>query len=454
MYRCPLCLNKVADSDRFVRYCPQHPGSTVELTGQDLAGSDLQAALCSEPGCSSAAVVNTTGLLIRHVDCHIGVSPFRAGPVVRAFKGNPLRHWELLILEDIAKSVKEGPAGKPWIPLISGTEMVFPYGLLVRQDPYGALPPSHVLVGVLGAKNAGKTFLSLHLADLQGYGRSSLPPPRDYLYTVPGDGSGAHEDFLNTLFLRQLLETNQDFRTHLAATTERSLNLKAGLFPRETLENWLLGRRKSVSTAVAMGRRPGRFMSFLIEIWASLKRIVTVPDATDGVGSAYCSLLLYDIAGEAVMAGDSRAVDEHLNAMDLNAVLVSAEDILNDNKSGALDVANNLLERLRGWKTVRGSQTPARVALVVTKLDLGPDVLRKLSAVGSTSDLRRQALAEALATLQSPGARTLARLLRTSGSHTLVDRVFFINPEIAQGYFFEIHGLSELVRWCFDPRAN
>jgi hypothetical protein len=63
-------------------------------------------------------------------------------------------------------------------------------------------------------------------------------------------------------------------------------------------------------------------------------------------------------------------------------------------------------------------------------------------------------LAEALATLHSPGARTLARLLRSSGSHTLVDRVFFINPEIAQGYFFEIHGLSELVRWCFDPRAN
>jgi hypothetical protein len=127
MYRCPLCLNKIVDSDKFVRYCPQHPGSTVELTGEDLRRTDLRAALCPEPDCSSAAVVNTTGLLIKHIGCPTGHSPFRGGPVVRAWKGQSLRHWELIALEEIAKSVKAGPASRPWVPLISGSEMFFPY---------------------------------------------------------------------------------------------------------------------------------------------------------------------------------------------------------------------------------------------------------------------------------------------------------------------------------------
>jgi hypothetical protein len=453
MYRCPLCLNRVGDSDKFVRYCPQHPGSTVEFSGEDLRTRDLSAAICPVADCSSSVVVNTTGLLIKHVGCPVGHSPFVRGPVDKSWKGQNLRHWELIVLEEIAKSVKAGPAKQPWVSLISGPEMVFPFGLLVRHDSYPSTPPSHVLVGVLGAKNAGKTFLSLHLADPDGYGRSLLPPPRDYLYAVPGDGTGAHEDFLNTLLIRQLLETNQDFRPYLDSTRERALNLKAGLFPRETLQQWLENHGKKPAANSAQRRKPGLFGSAFGEIGAALKRIVTVPGSADDVGSDYCSLLLYDIAGEAVMAGDSKTVDEHLNAMDVNIVLVSAEDILSDNQTGALDVANNLLTRLAAWKTLRPGRKPARVAVVITKLDLGPNGLRAASSTQINADSRRGTLHGELLQLRSPGARALARLACEESPTPLVDRVFFIKPTISKGFVFEIHGLSDLVRWCFDPKA-
>lgn len=449
LFRCPLCLKQVQADDRFVRYCPQHPARTAELKGSDFMSTPLEELLCPEPDCSSGAVVNTTGLQLKHVDCPHGRSPFAGVAFTTSHDGHTLRHWELLVMEEIQRELSKIPR-QPWADLLDGEEMFFPFALLVRKDTFAVSPPaSHVLVGVVGEKGVGKTFLTMHLADLQGYGHSALQSPYDFLFCVPDEGSAPHTEFLNTLLIRMLLQGNSDFRSFLRATPERHLNLKAGLFVRESLTTWLRDgdAPQTRQTPAIQGDSPQRpWVAAFRRVLRDFIRVLSPPKSARTTVDWFCSLLMYDIAGETVSAGDSAILDEHQNAMDVMLVVVSAEDLVKTPTKGcSLAKGASLLDALRRWKGRPGS----RVALVVTKGDVGPTAIRERGQESDTLEGRRRVLVEVLKKHTSTGAGQLAQMLSVSSSP--VEAVFFIRPEFTSAFIPVVHGLSDVVRWCFDP---
>jgi hypothetical protein len=425
-YRCPLCLKLLERDDRVAKFCPRHrnanphtfaPYETVESQG---------GFRCSVEGCPSHQVVRPDGLLFRHVDCsldvngisHPSTNPFWNGTAVAidnfVVTGTPpnekrsrVDHWQIDALSQLLDK--------------SASEMWFPAALLPGKGDRDR----HVLVSLTGAKNAGKTYLAMRALDETAYAQKPRPTD-DFFFIHQGAATaGPAADFLQTLYLRQLLRSGQPdaFAEQLTATTVRPRNLKVALFPQPA------SRRR-----VPWFLRWGPLEQTYIDVRDALTQRGGEPETN------YRALMLYDIAGESVEL-DHVVVDRHDGEMDVVAVMLSMEDLMNRDRDSvqARAAARTRLSRLLQMRTTYNQAL--RICLIVSKCDVMQGIVPTDRAA-----LERKVVELA----RERGEDLIAEALSSAGqAKATIDRLFF-TARVATGDRNDLYGLEEFVRWCLN----
>jgi hypothetical protein len=458
-YRCPLCLKALDRDDELWKFCPQHRDANPDPLNPYQPDENQGGFFCSERGCDAHRRFQPDGLLYRHATCRLETGPGTFQPLWNPFwapaashisdwvtvrrggldERQQVHHWELHALRQT-----QG---------VGAQEMWYPAGLLAAEGQH-----PHVLVSFSGAKKVGKTYLAMRLLDFTAYCGAKRPVEDFlYLYSYPSHGveamrAGAvttagqspalavaaptSDEFLQTLYLREMLRHSEPrhFEDALNSTSSRPRNLKAALFPAVARDQASDRGGASIRRLPLLQRLPfSRSATEFIE--AIGQRLAVRGDAPYW---PYRGLLVYDLAGEAVEEGhvDVRRHDE---AMDVIAVLVSAEDLTSPTPNmQALAIA---IDRINHARDVKGRRRDVRCCLVVTKCDLWP---------GGPPPGRREALVRQLKSLDSSAAAAqLFREVAAVGrSRSTLDRVFFTWRERRGPSLEPVHGLDEFATWC------
>jgi hypothetical protein len=295
------------------------------------------------------------------------------------------------------------------------------------------------MMSVTGAKNVGKTFLAMHLLDDSGYG-GTLRPLSDFIYTFPPAGSAAPEEFLRALRMRECLALDEPFGPWALPTPVRPRNLRAALFDARDLQP------AHVEGAGGAAVAPTAAPSALAELKAGWHAVRAALLGDQPPGPDVCALVVYDLAGECAEGMNHPLVSEHEPAMDVLAVMISAEDLVPGQPDApTVRIANNR------WRSIRASRKrllAPRTCLIVSKLDLyrartGHDLSTRTGGP-------RDSLLEVLAA-PGAGAAHRALALSLSANARLVDEVFFVWPseDPASCAAPTIQGLDRFVSWCF-----
>lgn len=419
--RCPLCLRELSDGHQIARFCPAHPELSEAITIDSEAAPSLA---CPDPTCRSYGVIGLQGLMLRHIGCPRGRNPFwdeHAKQVaVSDYIVSPVTsdqervgHWEIDALRELGR---RHPAAEMW----------FPAPLLLKQvDPLASR--SQVLVDFTGARGVGKTFLAMHALDADGYTNGG-GPTGDFIYSVPSAGADGAREFLLTLRLRERMALNQQFNDWIRMSTVRPRNLKAAFFA--------TGGRNDPEQPQGIF---GRAFNELSDAYRHIADALTA----DGPPTVQRALLMYDIAGETAERYSDPTIVEHDADMDVLAVLVSAEDLA-AHAARELDSVYVAAHRLQQIAAAKQHRPGVRCALIVTKCDLWQG---SRPTEPSIDDL----VAFASSPKAHPGLRDLLRRCKPDArGGALVDRVWFTWPEDRGNPAAVIHGLEELVNWCFE----
>lgn len=417
-YLCPLCLKELTAQDRLEARCTKHPD-----VAQVFAGEMAAPGMCSVERCDNGLHLGSGDLLCRHVGCAFGRNPFWTGSAVapqyhvvapRGTTQEPVTHWEIHALSALSG--------------VAVPEMWFPVKLLTPCDRGERRGRHMAVVSLFGAKNVGKTYLAMHALDAQGI----TTAVENFIYSYPpetNDPALASREFLQTLRLHEVMANNLSFTNYLASTSERPRNLKAVFFhalgpssrsrlaPRARHKNFLVRR-----TAATWTRTRKAFRSLI--------RIVT------GSGQVE-TLLLYDISGETAAATFNPLVDAHDAQADVMAVVISAEDLIQNPSPPAPDSLPAAARRLR-TAAARKEVQRLRCALLVTKCDIW-----KQHTSGTLDRLNLRVALEQIST--ASGTEILEQIRRQT-----VDRVFFIHPDDPSAAAPWVVGLEDFAAWCCE----
>lgn len=421
-YRCPLCLKLLERQDVVRKFCPIHPDANAEPVDVYKPDKHHRGFLCSVSECDRHTRIKPDGLMLRHEGCRLEVpsgalqpawNPFWDGTSLKFVDRVTVRqqgqdisvqpsHWQLHALRQAARA--------------GGHEMWFPSTLLQHADS-----GRHVMVSLTGAKAVGKTYLALRAMDPATY-RTIPKPVDDYFYVHPGAimgsaSTGSEAEFLGTLYLRQLLFQARHalFEEALASTAFRPRNLKTAFFLADADDHPAQKKPQE---------RMERAKSGMRAFWDTVRSRLT-PDG-DTPDDSYRALMFYDLAGEHVEE-DGIEVARHDEAMDVVAVLVSADDLASG--GGSVQTARARLGRIAGQR----KKGHPRCCLIVTKCDMAGE---GMTPNGSVPDALRERVNE---TFDLPPGRR---------GQKVVDKVFYTWRTGIGTPQDRLHGLEEFVGWC------
>jgi len=445
-YRCPLCLKLLDQHDSFQRFCAIHP----EAAAAEFAFSGdhfLDACHCQRDRCGANSLI-PGGVFLRHINCGV-TNPFWNGQQIEIagdvdshgdsldHDGQRILHWQIGLLRKLPREHRE-----MWFPLV-----LMAAG---AKEPTGEAPvkPGGVMVGLAGAKRAGKTVLALQALDHEGYvslESNDSVMLEDFIYCQSPPGGG--RPILDTLLLRSVMKRNQRDVTLPEPTSPQVGDLKA-VFIRQANKNDA-SKGQTIEAVSQTG------------FWKQLKGAALnawneTPMGASVVHSWY-SIAFYDTAGEdnEVSAGRIHQIDE---AVDKVAVAFDADHLAAKDDESHRAIAT-VIARIEGLLARSIPQ-----CLVITKVDcilyeLGLDI--KLqgnetvdeSLIRMPQDGKRSLLVELLEKDPNENKRKLAKLVQAKKLP-----IFFVwhdqlpIPDLEGNITYVgqpvSHGLREFICWC------
>ncbi len=468
-YRCPLCLKVLTRADKLVRFCTHHPDQVVTLECDD----DLKVTAFCPRASKCNKTIQPQGVFLRHVGC-TAQNPFPDKDALKTAES--IGNWQIKVLGQILERTSSS---------VYGSEMWFPLMLLratAERDETGRR--RGVLVGLGGARRAGKTILAMQAMDVQGYIRTSVQTDstnqttclkiQDYIFSHHVEGA-ATNPMIETLRLRENMQRNRG-KLSLPRGTQKTLgDLKAVFFKpvkeltageatqvpshgdelrsgTDTPRIANGGQMQATNRALSVGRK-------LLEYMREAADHINFDFNTPGVITSdyWYTVALYDTAGE-LSERDDHLLDRLDQVLDKAAIVVDAQDIFGqgenkDENSVAVAVARlNLTSQVEHLKT----------CLIVTKLDCvvermmdewSVNIAEVAHTLGIGKSEERELLAKWLTTNKHARNNELLAFVKNKEA---VDAVFFVwteNLPASQDLTEQedqpvSHNLDRFIAWC------
>lgn len=350
-YKCPLCLKELTEADKLMRFCFNHPQRLEQFACDSLAFNSK--IFCEDSHCNEAI---DEGVYLRHIGC-IARNPFwngQSGKVevpgdarsstvpYRLTTGNApqdvkVLHWEIGMLRVAPQNVPE-----MWFPLM----------LLRATAETGRGKRFGVLVELAGAREAGKTVLTMQAMDKQGYVRQGMKgrdvEVKDYIFSRRPAGA-TDNPLLEILYLRGLMRLNHPNIFLPQGTKRETGDLKTVFL-------------KPATTAAVGAQRDasqGRGGSFFRELKEELLGITGELIHPLHARPFWYTVAFYDTAGE---AWENEDLMPDLKVVDKVAVIVNANDLFTGQNAArrSIKVANSRIGKIKDR---------TNSCLVVTQLD-------------------------------------------------------------------------------------
>jgi hypothetical protein len=454
MFLCPICLQKLDEESRLDLYCLEHlTDEPHPITCTPGFEKNLR---CPHRRCEAHRRFDVKPIILIHQGCGFQFpydkivdqtllsARIRDGTATRTA---PIVHWEAAILLILARRFKAaGP-------------MFFPLAALMGASQERRNRGRSAIVGISGEVSVGKTVLTLQMMTPYGFGNrgSSLDAINTFIYTQPRSENLEDSELFNLLHLVPDREEGLHWRSppktpQPPGVDVRNVNLRAIFFsPR--------GNRKAGAPWVnhaPLWKLLWKEVGQVFRSWAEFANQLPPQDSP--------SLLIYDSPGED--AGDpSHPLFYFDRTVDVIAVVVEATDIWKPS-AGDYPSLRRAYSRLKALQQTLGTSSTARtrVCLVVTKIDLVPELL---SAASTDAESLNEEAPERLRALlvkslkgdrngrPHPHADMLINCL-TGQSALHIERVFMTyttNLEENDRDTPETFGLSPFVVWCLqcDP---
>lgn len=462
-YKCPLCLEELADRDRLVRFCSRHR-TFAEFTGNEF---ELEEKIfCPEHRCDANNSIGIPGVFLCHVGCD-GQSPFWVGNKVQIDGDDesitfatinkngkeedvPFKHWQVAMLKAVLAAGDKGNRKEMW----------FPHLLLMAMAE--DLKGINSRVALAGSTKVGKTVIALQAMDQKGY----FPPDVtnknvvliDYIFSRQHKGAAANprtHPMVATLRIRDQMNKGKDWT---AIQTVRAMgDLKAVfLSPSGSRKKAKRGARQNYPSNARTD--PGVIRKlrwgiggFLSKFGSEMKLAVKEIFFASRPQTRY-TLLFYDIPGEAVENEDLLMLDKIEDSVNKIAVVINGAEIFDLPGESEVSI-HTAVQRINQIK-----QKSLNCCLVVTQLDRVINMLSEedgemVREIAEDHDgnpqyydeQARQLLVRWLSERPTDGKNALKRCLLES----MVERAFFVwtadMPDRPHSY-----GLAKFICWCLN----
>lgn len=424
MLRCPLCLQKMPEGSRMVRWCRRHPGRRQEF---EVSVDDFTGIFCPDTECSPALDIEC-GVFLFHVGCKCrnpfvipGTTTLDVARRRRLSNGSEVRHWEIVVAEEIAREDNRA-------------EMWFPQALFRAANEASDGQPLGCLVMLAGSQSVGKSVLSLTAMSPLTYGINR----QIQHFASIADSGASNEDLLRTLDAANQLQKGTMQQTILPTSAAHIANVKGVFLPRSLHPVAPRRPRNSFGTADV-------FVDLAAKLFPSCRSRKVSFDPSHTVA------IFYDTGGE-LWQGPGQASTLNMRACaDVQAIVVDITSFTcfgGKSSSSAVSVANEQLAKARGGSGKR--------CLIVTKLDAVSSMAvytRTLKAGNWTRHEYREVLWKCLA---SSADRIEQRLWAQVESDPHLDIFFIWTEGLGQpGSAVQSYGLEGFVDWCFlRPRRD
>lgn len=483
-YKCPLCLTELAEGDRLVRFCTDHPQlSPTTVTLHDSEENLPDEIYCpgGDARCNSAIY---PGVFLRHVGCE-AIHPFSDGresdvpgsghtaasqsnntgdeniidsvtdyqlPTGQKIK---VTHWEIGMLRLVP------PSAEMWFPLM----LLRATGETYRSNN-GEKARIGVLVELAGARRVGKTVLAMQAMEYEGYVPGTSSDGRHVEVTgfmfsrLPPGKTGLTNPFLATLYYNNLMMRN-DSGLFLLDETERMPGDVKAAFIAPSKET---STREFTSINTSAPPRADRKLIKAVgsNIWQLIKGVVEIFKPRIGPYPFWFTVAFYDVAGESFRFGDVTP-DFIEKSIDRVAILIDAEETFGETKTSSIAIANERIGRVTGQR-----QMPH--CLVVAKLDLIMDRLsfeEKHKVELIAEDLSKDYSSEARTLLTSWLSRRKddESIKQLSNRLSKIEKIFFVwtknlpkvtSQDAAQDSTRQpsSYGLAKFICWCLNIGWN
>lgn len=454
-YRCPLCLKVLARNDKLVRFCTYHPDQVVTFGCDNDLG--VTAFCPRDKKCHKA--IQPHGVFLRHVGC-TAQNPFPDKDALET--AGSIGNWQIKVLGQILEQTSTS---------VYGSEMWFPLMLLratSERDETGKRRGA--LVGLAGARRAGKTILAMQAMDIQGYiqptstNKTACLDIQDFIFSHGVEGA-TQNPLTETLRLRENMRRNRGKLSLPPGTKKTKGDLKAVFFKptggstasETTQAPVLVGDQPSVSPTTGGLSTGKKIWSYVREAANHINFDFNTPGTTSS--DYWYTVALYDTAGE-LSERDDRLLDSLDQAIDKAAIVVDAQDVFGSGETTDENSVAVAVARLGFTSQIEKLKT----CLIVTKLDCLVDrkmAEKSLNRVEAARDLgiektsERELLTKWLETNKHARNNELLAFVKNEQA---VDAVFFVwteNLPTSQDLTEQAeqpvsYHLDRFIAWCLE----